>query len=175
MNGVNSQVPIGLKLSMPTVADAGAMWRLAHEAGRLDVNSSYSYLLWCREFAAASVVARHDSGDLAGFIVGFSRPSAPSELFVWQVATAADYRGRGVASAMLDRLIDHAAVSPVASGSRIDALEASVTADNRASIALFESFARRHGGHLQRSPLFISAQFPDQHHTEELIRISIRR
>ncbi len=174
MNGVSSRVPKGFDLSMPTLADGGAIWRMAREAGRLDVNSSYSYLLWCREFAAASLVARHDSGDLAGFIVGFRRPSAPSELFVCQIATAAGFRGRGVASAMLDDLIDSAADSPLASGGRIDAVEASVTADNRASIALFESFARRHGGRLHRSPLFISAQFPDQHPTEELIRVSIR-
>jgi L-2,4-diaminobutyric acid acetyltransferase len=158
---------------MPTVADAGAMWRLAATAGQLDVNSSYTYLLWCREFAGASVVARHASGDLAGFIAGFRRPAAPSELFVWQVATAASFRGRGVASAMLDDLIGRAHGSPAARGGRIDAVEATVTADNRASIALFESLARRHGGRLQRGPLFISEQFPDRHPTEELIRVSI--
>jgi L-2,4-diaminobutyric acid acetyltransferase len=69
----------------------------------------------------------------------------------------------------------NAVVSPLASGGRIDAVEASVTADNRASIALFESFARRHGGCLHHSPLFISAQFPDQHLTEELIRVPVQR
>jgi L-2,4-diaminobutyric acid acetyltransferase len=175
MNNSTSIVPKGFNLSMPTSADGKAMWRLAHEAGRLDVNSSYSYLLWCREFAADSVVAWHDSGDLAGFIVGFRRPSAPSELFVWQVATAADFRGQGVASAMLDGLIDNTAVSSLTSGSKIDAVEATVTADNDASIALFRSFARRHDGRLDRSSLFVSTQFPDQHPTEELIRVSIRR
>jgi L-2,4-diaminobutyric acid acetyltransferase len=91
-------------LSTPTSADGPLMWGLALESGGLDVNSRYAYLLWCRDFAATSIVAR--SGDrLAGFITGYRRPDAPDTLFVWQVAVGPDFRRRGLASRMLDHLV----------------------------------------------------------------------
>lgn len=34
------------------------MWRIARDSQALDLNSSYSYLLWCRDFAGTSLVAR---------------------------------------------------------------------------------------------------------------------
>src|SRR5690625_3800310 len=84
----------------PTVDDGADMWRLAKATGVLDLNSSYAYLMWCRDFADTSIVARRD-GELAGFVTGFIRPSAPAALMVWQVATAAKFRGQGIAATML--------------------------------------------------------------------------
>jgi len=157
-----------MDLRPPSVDDGGAMWRLASTAGGLDTNSSYAYLLWCRDFAETSVVAvdpQPSDGELAGFITGYRRPEAPDVLFVWQVAVAPSRRRSGVAAAMLDHLAD---ILVDRGGSWV---EATVTPENGASAALFASFAARHGVGLEQSPLFSVRQFPDHHEPESLLRI----
>ncbi|MFD5542176.1 diaminobutyrate acetyltransferase, partial [Streptomyces sp. NPDC127079] len=37
-----------LIVDRPSVTDGAALWRIAKDSGNLDLNSSYSYLLWCR-------------------------------------------------------------------------------------------------------------------------------
>ncbi|MGY5138554.1 diaminobutyrate acetyltransferase, partial [Streptomyces nigrescens] len=46
------EFPEGFKLDTPRVEDGAAIWRIARDSKTLDLNSSYSYLLWCRDFAA---------------------------------------------------------------------------------------------------------------------------
>ncbi|HEX2142953.1 MAG TPA: diaminobutyrate acetyltransferase [Glycomyces sp.] len=151
-------------LSFPTPADGPLMWGLAVDAGGLDVNSRYAYLLWCRDFAATSVVAR--SGDLlAGFITGYRRPDAPDTLFVWQVAVGPDFRRRGLASRMLDHLVDAVRLE----GVRF--VEATVTPDNKASLHLFSSFAKANGADLTRDVLFSEHELGSDHGPEVLQRI----
>lgn len=71
-------MPEGLKLDTPRVDDGAAIWRIARDSEVLDLNSSYSYLLWCRDFAATSVVARGADGEPVGFVTGYLRPEAPA-------------------------------------------------------------------------------------------------
>lgn len=151
-------------LSCPTTADGPLMWELARDAGSLDVNSRYAYLLWGRDFAATSVVAR--SGDrLAGFMTAYRRPDAPDTLFVWQVAVGPDFRRRGLASRMLDHLVE-----PLRSeGVRF--VESTVTPDNKASMHLFESFAKANGADLTRDVLFSEHELGSDHGPEVLHRI----
>lgn len=151
-----------LTIGRPSVPDGVALWRLAAATGVLDVNSRYAYLLWCRDFAATSVVARSD-GDVVGFITGFRRPDAPSVLVVWQVAVDEAVRGRGVAAAMLDALFD--------SVPDIDHMETTITSDNRGSIALFTRFAERRSAQVQRSELFGADLLGGDHEPEILYRI----
>ncbi|HAG60102.1 MAG TPA: diaminobutyrate acetyltransferase, partial [Arthrobacter bacterium] len=73
---------------------------MARDSKVLDLNSSYSYLLWCRDFAAASIMATVD-GEPAGFITGYMRPGEPGTLMVWQVAVDEAFRGRKLAASML--------------------------------------------------------------------------
>ncbi|KZM70341.1 diaminobutyrate acetyltransferase [Nocardia terpenica] len=141
------------------------MWRIAVDSQVLDANSSYAYLLWCRDFAATSVVAEIGS-DIAGFVTGYFRPQAPDTLFVWQVAVDHAYRGRGIAVSMLERLVDSVA------GQGISALETTVSPDNAASLAMFAALARRRGAELTRRQLFGPEDFPDGHEAEDLYRIA---
>ncbi|MFG2000238.1 diaminobutyrate acetyltransferase [Spirillospora sp. NPDC048911] len=152
-----------VRLSEPSLEDGRELWRMARESQVLDVNSPYSYTLWCRDFAGTSVVAR--SGDEAcGFITGYVRPQQPDTFFVWQVAVDRAHRGRGLARRMLDELGDRMA----ARGCRY--LEATVTPANTASTAMFESFARDQGCALARRPLFGSEHFPPGHgHDPEVL------
>lgn len=137
------------------------MWRLARDSRVLDLNSSYSYLLWTRDFADTSVIAAVDD-ESAGFISAYRRPGEPSTLMVWQVAVAEGHRGRGLARQMLDHLAAEQAV---------DHLETTITEDNEPSIALFTSFASAHDSTLERRPLFTADAFPDGHQPELLFRI----
>ena len=151
-----------LTIGRPEVSDGVELWRLAAATGVLDVNSRYAYLLWCRDFAATSVVARRD-GDVLGFVTGFRRPEEPSTLVVWQVAVDAAARGQGVAAAMLDALFDQVP--------EVDHLEATVTPDNIGSAALFGRFAERRGAPVRRSELFGAELLGAGHEPEILFRI----
>jgi len=147
----------------PTLEDGGAMWRMAEQSRALDLNTSYAYLLWARDFAATSVVATVD-GVHAGFVSGYRRPDEPATLMVWQVATNEEFRGRGIARRMLDALVDR-------HDGALSHLETTITEDNAASIALFTAFAKGRGAEVERTPLFTTPLFPDGHDTELLFRI----
>lgn len=150
----------------PTRADGAAMWRLAGRAGGLDVNSSYAYLLWCRDFAATTVVAVDPGSDeLAGFVSGYRRPDEQSVLLVWQVAVDPGHRRIGLGSRMLDAIVG---VLRDLGGSHI---ETTVTPGNEASRAMFGALANRHGTGLSESELFGADDFPDDHEPELLLRI----
>ncbi|THV39758.1 diaminobutyrate acetyltransferase [Glycomyces buryatensis] len=154
-----------LTFGSPNVSDGPALWDLAKAAGNLDVNSRYSYLLWCRDFADTSVIARDPSGSIAGFLTGYRRPSAPDVFFTWQVAVAPDHRRRGLARRMLDYVVD--TLRP--KGVRF--VESTVTPDNKASQRLFESFAEANGANLTLDVLFSEQELGTGHEPEVLHRI----
>ena len=161
----------GVVLRAPRITDAARLWQIVDESKVLDVNSSYAYLLWCRDFATTSVVAER-GGRVVGFVTGYLRPEAPGTLFVWQVAVDADQRGRGVGVAMLDWLVAAVTAPGHPAGGAMTALETTVSPDNSASIAMFASLARRRGAEMVRSELFEPGVFPDSHEAEDLYRIS---
>ncbi|MEU8949855.1 diaminobutyrate acetyltransferase [Streptomyces sp. NPDC048489] len=167
------EIPEGLRIDRPEVADGAALWRIAKDSGTLDLNSSYSYLLWCRDFAGTSVVARDTAdptGRPVGFVTGYVRPECPDTLLVWQVAVDASHRGRGLAAALLDGL-----TARVARERTISGIETTITPGNTASERLFTSYAARHGAQVEREVLFGSGQFPNgpdgPHDPEVLYRI----
>ena len=151
-------------IECPSAGDGPGLWRLARESGELDLNSPYTYLLWCRDFSSTSVVARAGA-DTVGFITGYRRPEADETLFVWQVAVDPAYRGQRIGVRMLDGIAG--VMKPL--GCRY--MEATVTPDNTASARMFASFARAHSAPLARSEGFESTLFPDNHQPEDLIRI----
>ncbi|MFG2645400.1 diaminobutyrate acetyltransferase [Streptomyces sp. NPDC048370] len=156
-----------MTLESPRVEDGAAIWRIARDSRALDLNSSYSYLLWCRDFSATSLVARAADGDPVAFVTGYLRPDRPGTLVVWQIAVDETHRGRGLAGVLLDALT--ARVSP-------EAVETTVTPDNTPSDRLFTAYAARHGLRLEREVLFDGRLFPDTadgaHQPEVLYRMS---
>ncbi len=151
-------------IESPTKADGAALWRIARDSQKLDLNSPYTYLLWCHDFAGSSVVAKVD-GETVGFVIGYRKQDTG---FVWQVAVDASQRGKGLAGALLDDLFTRL----VAQGVRY--LETTITPDNEASIRLFASFAKRWNATLEREDLFSAADFPADggtHEREDLYRI----
>jgi L-2,4-diaminobutyric acid acetyltransferase len=156
-----------LLLDTPGLADGAEMWRIARDSEILDLNSSYSYLLWCRDFSRTSVVARDGGGRPVGFVTGYVRPDSPRTLVVWQVAVDRSHQGRGIAAQMLDDLAMRGAAEGVYQ------LETTITPGNEASQRLFTSFGERHGALVQRQELFDETLFPkgQSHEPEVLYRI----
>ena len=149
----------------PTIPDGLALWRLVGAAGTLDLNSTYAYLMVCRDFANTCIVAEQ-AGRIAGFVMGYRRPQKPDTVFVWQIGVAPEARGRGLGSLVLDRLLQSDACSTVRF------LETNVTPSNHASRALFEGLARRLHAPIEELEGFESSLFPDpSHEPERLLRI----
>jgi L-2,4-diaminobutyric acid acetyltransferase len=149
----------------PIVPDGLALWRLVGEAGTLDLNSAYAYLVVCRDFAETCIVAE-EAGRIAGFVMGYRPPRKPDTVFVWQIGVAPEARGRGLGSLVLDRLLQSDACSTVRF------LETNVAPSNRASRALFEGLARRLCAPIEELEGFESSLFPDPlHEPERLLRI----
>ncbi|MFD9562947.1 diaminobutyrate acetyltransferase [Streptomyces sp. NPDC059994] len=156
-------------IDTPRVEDGAAIWRIARDSQVLDLNSSYSYLLWCRDFAATSVVARDATGEPIAFVTGYVRPARPETLVVWQVAVDREHRGRGLAGTLLEAL-----TGKVADSHGVSCVETTVTPDNTASDRLFTAFAERRGTAPHREVLFDSGLFPDEgHQAEVLYRIDL--
>jgi L-2,4-diaminobutyric acid acetyltransferase len=153
-----------LQIDRPAVADGAALWRIARDSQALDLNSSYSYLLWCRDFAGTSAVARDERGEPVGFVTGYLRPDRPRTLLVWQVAVDTAHRGRGIAAALLDGL-----VARTAAEHGLSTVETTITPGNTASERLFTSFAERHGAAVEREVLFGAGLFPDGPHDPEVL------
>lgn len=146
----------------PVIEDGQDLWRITRDSKTLDLNSSYSYLLWCRDFSDTTIVASVD-GVPVGFITAYTRPDDPETLLVWQVAVDSDFRGQKLSSRMLDQLVDRVP--------GVRWVETTITDDNDASIGLFSSFALKRETELDRRPLFEERHFPDGHDTEFLFRI----
>ncbi|HWM00891.1 MAG TPA: diaminobutyrate acetyltransferase [Actinophytocola sp.] len=159
IRGVSEQV-----IDKPSETDGGAIWRIARDSGKLDLNSSYAYLMWCHDFADTSLVARVGD-EVVGFVIGYRRPTAPDTVVVWQIAVDRSQRGRGTAAALLDALVSRLAEVGVRN------METTITPDNAASNGLFASLAKRWGAVMEPAGSFDSGEFPDEHESEVRFRI----
>lgn len=157
-----------LHIRRPAADDGAAVWNLVREAGGLDVNSAYAYILLCDRFAGTCAVAE-TGGRLAGFVSAFLQPDRPDTLFVWQIAVHPSARGRGIGASLLGALLRR----PACAGVR--RVEATVSPDNAASQALFRRFAQRLGAPLERlsGQGYAAGLFPagTAHEDEWLFRI----
>ena len=138
------------------------MWQGAKATGGLDMNSPYAYLMVGAYFPDTSVVA-DDGGDIVGFISGFTVQARPDTLFVWQVGVHPDHHGRGIATRMLQALLQR----PGAAGKRY--IETTVTPSNAASLGLFNGIARRLDTVCKESGEMGRDLFPGDNHEEELV------
>ena len=153
-------------LREPLAKDGLALHELIRASPPLDLNSSYCYYLLVHHFAKTCVLAEA-GGVIIGCITAYLRPDQPGTLFVWQVAVAAEQRGQGLASRMLDALFARPACRSVTY------VETTVSASNHASRRTFEKFAARHHASLEDHPFLDASHFgtDTQHEAEGLLRI----
>lgn len=154
-----------INLRAPAAEDGAAVYELIAQCPPLDTNSMYCNLLQCTHFSATSVAAELND-DIVGFISGYIQPDQPDTLFIWQVAVGEKARGQGLAGRMLKDILARTACDEV------KFIETTITPDNRASWALFESLAKKLDAELNHSVMFDRQQhFAGQHETEMLVRI----
>lgn len=152
-------------LRRPRVDDAVLVRRLAIDVESLDVNPTYAYASAFRHFAQACVVAQGSGPRPLGFVLGYPIPGAGDRLFVWQVAVAAEARGQGLATRMLESLVARS------ENRGVRWLEATVTPSNLASRQLFSNLARRLSTNCEVGAGFSRAQLGGDHEPENLYRI----
>lgn len=156
----------GITLDQPQLADGAGMWRVVRDAGVLDLNSSYLYLLMARDFADTCVVARDAEDRVLGFVTGYRRPQRPDTAFLWQVGLHPDAQGRGLGKGLVGAFLR----APGCRGAIH--LETTVTPSNEASRALFRAIARELDAACEVTACFRAADFPEPgHEDEELFRI----
>ncbi|PJM98604.1 diaminobutyrate acetyltransferase [Streptomyces sp. CB01201] len=148
----------------PRVEDAHTLWQMVDQSDALDNNSPYYYALWCRDFAATSLVATVED-DIVAFLTGYFRPDEPDTYLVWQEATKPCHGIPFLGVKLFERAADRA----VEQGARF--IEATVSADNKAIIMVLKKVAKRYSADVHTQILFPSDLFPGEHHDEVLYRI----
>lgn len=151
-----------VRIDTPSPTDGARIWELVRQLDSLELNSAYAYLLFCKHFTDACVVAEQDDR-LAGFVLAYPPPAAEDTVFVWQVGVAPWARRRGLGIRMLEALVDRL--------DDVEYVEASVTPDNTASRRLFRAFADRVDARCEVREFLPADLFPRSHEDEELFRI----
>ncbi|MDQ0337488.1 L-2,4-diaminobutyric acid acetyltransferase [Caldalkalibacillus uzonensis] len=151
-------------LRKPRLEDGADLWSLVKETGVLDVNAAYTYLMLCRNFQDTCVVAEMDNS-VVGFVSAYIHPKQPDTLFVWQVGVSESQRGQGLATKMLQALLQRQSCL------NIRYLETTISPSNKASQALFRKLARDFDAYCAVSMCFQTDQFPDDHESELLFKI----
>ncbi|MGM8212809.1 diaminobutyrate acetyltransferase [Virgibacillus sp. W0430] len=149
----------------PDKEDGAGVWELIKETGVLDLNSSYSYVMWCEIFSETSIVVEDKNGDTVGFISGFIHPDTPDTLFIWQVAVDESARGQGLATRMLFKLLEREQENS------IRYVEATVAPSNVPSKRLFQGLAQKLDTKCLITEYFSSEHFPEEgqeDHEDEL-------
>ncbi|GAK10327.1 LOW QUALITY PROTEIN: L-2,4-diaminobutyric acid acetyltransferase [Geomicrobium sp. JCM 19038] len=149
-----------LVFTKPSVEDGAEMWELAKKLG-LDLNSSYKYLMMAEYFAETCVVVKEDD-ELVGFVTAFILPERQNTVFVWQVGVDESQRGRGLASRMLNEVLERNSCG------KVKYLEATVTPSNDASQKLFRRLAVKNDTACHVSECFSEDLFPGEGHEAEL-------
>lgn len=159
---MHGAAPAGINslLRAPQPEDGPAVTALIESCPPLDANSAYCNLLQCSHFADSCVLAELE-GRVIGWISAYRPPSAPDEIFVWQVAVHPSARGMGLGGRMLDALLARQS----ARGATY--LTTTVTEANAASWAMFTRFAKKRGLGLTKTQFFErDAHFAGHHETE---------
>ncbi|WP_272446177.1 diaminobutyrate acetyltransferase [Aquibacillus salsiterrae] len=161
---INSQIATAptstVSLEVPKTEDGAAMWELVNNS-TLDQNSPYKYIMMCEYFAETCVVAK-ENDKVVGFVTAFIPPKRQDVVFVWQIGVDASQRGKGIASKLLNELINRKVCE------NVNFVEATITPSNKASQSLFRRLAREHNTTCEVSDLFGEELFPTEGHEEEL-------
>jgi len=154
-----------LHFRKPKKEDGAAIWQLIKQTGNMDLNSSYSYLMWCQLFSGTSIVAvrQKEEETIVGFISGYLEQDKPDTLFIWQVAVDQSERGEGIATKMVFQLLDRALCEDV------QYIEATVSPSNTASQHLFKGLAKKLNTECIIGEFFSAEDFPESGHEDELL------
>lgn len=149
--------------------DAPAIYRLVKECAAVDSNSLYMYAMWLKEFDGYNLVVENE-GQIVAFVTAFSKPSQPERLFVWQLVARPRHGVPNLGVRLMSRLVDKAR------GQGMNAIEATISKQNRVILAVIRKVARLTGGTLSES-LYLSKQWlsvDEPHDDEHLVTLSFQ-
>lgn len=110
--------------------------------GKPYVLPHHDYVYWIMEgyFPSSNYVVSEDN-KVIGFICAL--PSIDKKCyFIWQIVVDVDYRGKKIASKLVDRIIEESKVHGY------NKLELTINKDNKASYKLFQRIAIKHNSSL---------------------------
>ncbi|WP_028581075.1 diaminobutyrate acetyltransferase [Desulfogranum japonicum] len=153
----------GILYRRPTSQDGPRIHAIAEETGVLSVNSTYAYTLMSRHFPETCIVGEKES-EIVAYVIGYTPPSSPETLFVWQIGVARQYQGKGVGKEMLLALVNQC---------KPRFLESTITRENTASIKVFSSLgpALHTKYHFSAEPFFHKEELGQGEEAEYLMRI----
>lgn len=151
-----------LKLRKPGLDDGARISALIESCKPLDTNSTYCYLLLCRDFADTCVVAE-EGGEIVAFLSGYRPPDRWDVFFIWQIAVDVDSRNRGIAKRMLFDVLNR----PSTRDCRY--IETTISPSNEASKRLFRGLAQELDAHCDVSDCFSESDFGDFDHEAECL------
>lgn len=157
-----------MTFSKPDKEDGADVWEMIKETEVLDLNSSYSYVMWCEIFSDTSVVVKDEEGKVVGFVSGFIHPDTPDTLFIWQIAVDESARGQGLATRMLFKLLEREQEN------EIRYVEATVTPSNIPSRRLFQGLAKKLDTNCLITEFFSSDDFPKEEKTDHEDELKFR-
>jgi len=163
-NTSNNEVVNEITYRQATAADGVAVWQTVQQAGTLEVNTAYFYLIFCTDFSDACLVAEHDD-QIIGVLVGYHPPREPDTAFCWQIGIVPTWQGQGLGKRMLAAWLD------LPANQAVKWLTATVAEDNAASDRLFRGFARHKNLACSVEPHFTKALLQPGHQPESLYRI----
>lgn len=159
---IEKQTDHDFSFRKPVKDDGADVWALIKNSGVLDLNSPYSYIMWCEFFADTSIVIEHKD-NIVGFVSGFIQPSAANTLFIWQIGVDESERGKGLGTRMLLQLLERPSCE------HIQFLEATISPSNIPSQHLFQGLAEKLHTQCEVSECFSRDDFPGDGHEDELI------
>lgn len=163
MTETPTQTP-DIRFRSATAKDGAAIWKLVSDAGTLELNSAYFYLVFASDFGDTCLIAEVGT-EVVGAVVGYRPPREPDAAFVWQIGVAPSMRGQGLGKTLLKRWLE----LPAVCGARW--MTATISDDNEASRRLFQSAARDLGVGCEVVPHFTEDLFPIDHPAEPIYRI----
>src|SRR5699024_5879755 len=136
------------------------MFRIVEESKVLDVNSSYSYLMWSKYFNETSIVAECED-KVIGFVSGFRQPTSLDTLFVWQVAIDPAFRGLGLATKLIEQLLKQL-------GDAVRYLESTVTPSKIPYSKLVKGIAEKNNTNCSIFERISEDEYPEPSHEAEI-------
>ena len=152
-----------IKFVKPKKSHTKEIIKLVKNTKVLDINSEYLYYLQTIHFNKFCCVAfdKKEKNRVIGFVSGYLIPEENS-LFIWQVAVHEKYRGLGIATKMILKIVSRKSIE------KIDFIKTTVSPNNKSSIKVFEKVAKILKTKIKKYNFLKSRDFTNSHEDEPI-------
>jgi L-2,4-diaminobutyric acid acetyltransferase len=151
----------------PSNKDGHEIWKLVKSSNTLDLNSEYCYFMLASIVSKqCAIVKEKKNKKIVGFLSCIISPENMQNLFIWQICVAESAKKNGLAKQMVDYVVKN-------QKKPIEYIHVTISANNEASLALFNSLAKGYKASIEREVFINSNQFNGNHETEYLYKIGL--